>query len=259
MLTRNWLDYFPPWMLLTVTVLLMLSAFFGGYRLAVLWRRESNKDLDAPNDVVIGGTLGLLALLMAFTFGMAASRFDTRRQLLLDEVNAIGTAYLRAGLVPDPESLEIRTRLREYVRIRADVAKQPENLPAIIARSEALHDELWSQAVLAAKKDPSSELNELFIDSLNQVIDFHSQRTTVNAYRIPNVIWFSVYVASILTMVGVGYRYGNTGTRDFVISLLFALTVSIVIYLIADLDRGYEGTVQVSQQPMIELNRKLGD
>lgn len=257
MLTRTWLDYFPPWVYLVVTALVMFGAFFGGYRLAARRRKELDKELDTPNDVLIGGILGLLALLMAFTFGMSAARFDTRRQLLLDEVDAIETAYLRAGLVPEPESRELRTRLREYVRIRVDVAKQPQTLPAVLKRSEALHDEMWTQAANAAKKDPTSELTELFIDALNEVIDFHHQRMVVNAYRIPNVIWISMYLISIITMVSVGYRLGHAGTRDVTISLLLALAVSIVIFLIADLDRGYEGTVPVSQQPMIELDRKL--
>ena len=88
----------------------------------------SEKGIDAPIGSVVGGTLGLLAFLLASTFGMAASRFDTRRQLLLDEVNAIGTCYLRADLVTQPERVEIRKRLREYVHLRAEAVKQPQTL-----------------------------------------------------------------------------------------------------------------------------------
>ena len=145
MLTKTWLDYIPLWALFAVTVLLVLAAIEGGYRLAIFRKRQSDNGADAPIGSVIGGILGLLGFLLAFTFGMAASRFDTRRQLLLDEVNAIGTCYLRADLVTDPERVEIRKRLREYVHLRAEAVKQPpQALLQVIARSTALQDELWS-------------------------------------------------------------------------------------------------------------------
>lgn len=256
-MVRALIDFLPPWMLLAVTAVIMILAFFGGYRRAARRRKELDKELDTPNDVLIGGILGLLALLMAFTFGMAAARFETRRQLLLDEVDAIETAYLRAALIPDSESHAIQGGLREYVHIRAELGQHLHDLSTVKARSEALHEEMWSLAARAAKKDPTSELTELFIESLNTVIDFHSQRVVINQYRIPVVIWFSLYVVSIITMVSVGYRLGHAGTRDVTISLLLALAVSVVIFLIADLDRGYAGTVTISQEPMIKLDRKL--
>ncbi len=258
MLAKAWLDYVPLWALLAATVLLVLGAIECGYRLAVFRMRQSDKVADAPIGSVIGGTLGLLAFLLAFTFGMAASRFESRRELLLDEVNAIGTCYLRADLVPDPARLEIRQRLREYVHLRAGALKEPQTLPQVLARSEALQDELWSQAILVAKKEGDSEMHALFIDALNEVIAFHTKRVVVGQYHIPAVIWLALYVVSLLSMAGVGYQFGRAGTRDFAISLLLALAFSIVIYLISDLDRVDEGNLQVSQQPMIELDRKLG-
>lgn len=235
----------------------MLLAFFGGRRCGAIRRRDSDRDLDVPNDAVIGGTLGLLALLMAFTFGMSASRFDTRRQLLLDEVNAIGAAYLWAGMVPEPERNEVRRLLREYVQIRAEAATQPQLLPQAISRSEDLHDEMQSQAERLGRQNSSSEVVAMFIESLTRVIDFHNDRVVVNDYRISMTVWIALYLVSILTMTAVGYRLGHAGTRDVAISVLFALAISIVIYLIADLDRGYEGNIQINQEPLLKLNHKL--
>jgi hypothetical protein len=258
MLANAWLDYVPLWAMFALTVLLVLAAIESGYRLAVSRRRPLDKAADAPISSVIGGTLGLLGFLLAFTFGMAASRFETRRELLLDEVNAIGTCYLRAALLPDPESLEIRQRLREYVHLRAGALKQPQTLPQVIARSEALQDELWSHAILVAKKDGSSEMHALFVDSLNEVIDFHTKRVVVGQYHIPAIIWLALYIVSLLSMAGVGYQFGRAGARDVAISLFLALAFSIVICLISDLDRVDQGTLQVNQQPLIELDRKFG-
>lgn len=257
MLTTPWLDCLPLWVLFALTVAMVVGAIEGGYVLAVFRKREFESGIDAPISSVIGGTLGLLAFLLAFTFGLAASRFDARRALLLDETNAIGTAYLRAGLVPEAESHEIRRCLREYVHLRALAAERPRELPKIIARSEALQDEMWAQALRVAKQDHDSEMNALFVASLNDVIDMHSKRVIVGQYQIPAVIWLSLYIVSIISMAGVGYQFGRAGSRDVAISLFLALSFSIVIGLIADLDRGYEGALQVSQQPMIDLDRKL--
>ena len=257
MLTKTWLDYLPLWALLPATVLLVLAAVEAGYRVAIFRKRRSDNAIDAPISSVIGGTLGLLAFLLAFTFGMAGTRFEKRKELLLDEVNAIGTCYLRAGMVPDSERLETRRRLREYVHLRAELARNLDALPQALVRMETLLDELWLQALAVAKNDGHSEMYALFVDSLNEVIDFHTKRLTVSQYRIPDAIWLALYVVSLLAMAGVGYQFGLAGTRDAAISLFLALAFSIVICLIADLERGYEGTLQVSQQPMIELDRQL--
>jgi hypothetical protein len=254
---KTWLDSLPLWGLVALTVLLVLAAIEAGYRLAVFRRRSVEQSADAPIGSVMGGILGLLAFLLAFTFGMAASRFEARRELLLDEVNAIGTCYLRAGLVPAPERVEIRRLLREYVHLRAEVLKQPQTLPQVLARSDVLQDELWSLAVLVAQRDGSSEMSALFVDSLNLVIDFHTKRVVVGQYHIPGSIWLALYIVSMLAMAGVGYQFGRAGPRDVAISLLLALAFSIVIGLISDLDRYDAGTLRVSQQPMLDLDQKL--
>lgn len=245
-------------LLFTVTLLQVFAAIEGGFRLAVYFRRRQEaKGIDAPISSVIGGTLGLLAFLLAFTFGLAATRFEARRQLLLDEVNAIGTCHLRTDLLPDPQRVEIRERLREYVRLRAKLVLEPSALKQTVARAEVLQEEIWARAVQAAKKDGGSEMTALFVESLNTVIDYQTNRLVVGQYHIPGVIWLSLYFISALSMASVGYQFGNSGGRDMAMSLCLALSFSIVIALIADLDRNYEGTLQISQQPMLELDRKL--
>ena len=129
----------------------------------------------------------------------------------------------------------------------AEAVKQPQTVPQVIARSETLHDELWSLALLVAQKDSSSEMHALFVDSLNAVIDFHTKRVVVGQYHIPDPVWLALYFVSMLSMAGVGCQFGLAGSRDTAIRLFLALAFSIVIGLISDLDRVYEGTLQVSQ------------
>jgi hypothetical protein len=117
--------------------------------------------METPVGAIIAAILGLLAFLLAFTFGMAASRFDTRRELVLDEANAIGTTYLRAALLPEPHRTEIRSLLRDYVDLRLQAA-QPEMTVPALAGSEELQGRLWAQAVIVGEKNPTP-ITGLFI------------------------------------------------------------------------------------------------
>src|SRR6187549_1664121 len=111
------LDALPLWGLFLAIVALVLISIEGGYRLGNYRRSRSNTEKEAPVGAMVGATLGLLAFMLAFTFGMAASRFDTRKQLVLEEANAIGTTYLRAAMLPEKRD-EIRDLLRSYVDTR---------------------------------------------------------------------------------------------------------------------------------------------
>lgn len=254
---KSWPDYFPLWLLFVLTALLVLVSIEAGYRIGEFRRRRSPHTSDVPIGSAISSTLGLLAFLLAFTFGMSATRFDMRRQLLLDEVNAIGTCYLRADFVPEIQREPLRITLREYVHVRAELSQHPQTLSDDLARSQKLLDEMWEIAGSVGRANSESVMVSLFVDSLNSVIDFHTKRTVVGGYRIPNVIWDSLYLVSILSMAGVGYQFGMASRRDLAVSLLLTLAFSVVMGLIADLERGFEGTMQVSQQPMVDLDRQL--
>jgi hypothetical protein len=205
---------------------------------------------------IIAAILGLLAFLLAFTFGMAASRFELRRELVLDEANAIGTTYLRAALVPEPHRTEIRTLLRDYVDLRLGGVEPGMAVPAL-ARSEELQGRLWAQAVSVAEKNPTP-ITGLFIQSLNELIDLHAKRVTMGMRnRIPIPIWGALYFIAILAMVGVGYHEGLTSTTRTLATLVLAVTFSGVLWLLADLDRPQEGLIKVSQQAMIDLRKSM--
>jgi hypothetical protein len=249
-------DPFPLWALLLVTVVVVLLSVEIGYRLGEFRKRRSEGEKEAPVGAMVGATLGLLAFMLAFTFGLAASRFDDRRQVVLAEANAIGTTYLRAALLPQPLAGETRDLLREYVDVRLEAA-QPGNVDQAIVKSEQLQNHLWSQAVAAAEKD-RSPITGLFIQSLNEVIDLHAKRVMVALRsRIPGAIWMALYLLVVLAMLSMGYHAGLTGTRRSLAGLALALAFSAVLILIVDLDRPGRGLLQVSQQSMIDLRKGM--
>lgn len=249
------LDRFPAWALLPIVVALVLLCIEAGHRLGDR-RRRLSKSPEGPIGTVVGATLGLLAFVLAFTFGATSSRFDSRKELLLDEVNAIETTFLRAGLLLEPQRGAARALLQEYVDVRASV--RMDALADQIARSEAIQGELWSQAAALAEADRSSEIDALFIAALNEMLDLHTKRVTVGIqYRLPTVIWAALFFVLVLAMAVVGYQFGLAGSRGFAVSCGLALTFSAVLLLIVELDRGGRGVFKASQQPMLELQQRM--
>ena len=160
------LDALPLWGLFIVIVALVLLSIEGGYRLGHYRRGRSEQEKDAPVGAMVGSTLGLLAFMLAFTFGMAASRFDTRKSLVLDEANAIGTTYLRAAMLPDRRD-EVRGLLRDYVDARLE-AVQSGGMVEGLRRAEDLQTRLWTEAAAIALQHPGSIVVGLFVESLNE-------------------------------------------------------------------------------------------
>lgn len=232
---------------------IMIGFGVGSY---IQHKRKSINDVKLGS--IIGAMLGLLAFILAFTFGAATSHYDTKKQLLLDEVNAIGTTVLRTDFLPETKRSEAKDLLKKYVDMRVDVLKNPKMLPQLLIESEKIQSQLWLQVSLGTNKETDPIRLGLYIQSLNEVIDLHTKRVTVGLqYRIPGVIWVTLYFITILTMLAVGYEFGLSGVSNIIISLILALAFSAVIVLIADLDRGAGGTLQVDQRPIIELQQKL--
>ena len=138
-----------------------------------------------------GAILGLLALMIGFTFAMALSRFEARRDAVLTEANAIGTTALRARLLPSPQSAEVHKLLQAYVQIRLDIAKRvpsPAELSTAIARSNEIQEALWQQAKNLAANNNTVVPTGLFIQTLNEMIDDQGKRLEALRNRIPNIV-----------------------------------------------------------------------
>lgn len=250
------LDPFPLWTILPLTVVLAFLSVELGYRFARFRLQRDQQVKESSLGGMVGGTLGLLAFMSAFTFGLAGSRFESRRQVLLSEANAIGTTYLRTAMIPEPMRTESRNLLREYVDVRLKGVQQPDQLEQAIARSEELQNQLWAQAVAATEKE-RSPMTSIYVQSLNQMIDMHATRLLALRSRVPGVIWIVLYLLGFLVMVLIGYQAGLTDNMRSLAAVALILGFSLVLYLIADLDRPGQGTLQVSQQSMIDLRNSM--
>jgi hypothetical protein len=256
-----WLERIPLWGVFALSVVVVAVSIWVGTFLGNRRRRKPDHESESSIGSIIGAMLGLLAFMLAFTFGIVSERFQVRRQFLLDEVNAVQTAYLRAELLLEPHRSEIQKMLREYVDTRVELVKlslsqQLARFKEMVLHSQKLQDQMWQHAIAMAAAERSSEIDALFIGSLNEIIDLHNSRLTVYGYRIHRVIWYVLGFITILSMGAAGYQTGLSDKSSLKMGMILALTFSAVIFLIADMDRA-TGMLRVNQTPLFELQKKM--
>ncbi len=230
-----------------------------GYQLGRKWKKIHPDETDAHIGAMLGAALGLWAFLLATLVGIANNRFDARRNLVLEEANAIGTTFLRAGYLPESYSEPSRQLLREYASERLKMV-EVDTYSAARERSEAIHVELWNVAEELAVTQAPNPVISLYIDSLNHTIDLHESRiTALVTARLPYTIYIFMYVVAYLGLFMLGFQSGINGKHDWIVTMALILIFSSVTLLIIDLDRPWGGFLRVSQQPMIDVINSLGN
>ncbi|MGB7439405.1 MAG: hypothetical protein WBR26_21320 [Candidatus Acidiferrum sp.] len=234
---------------------LMLAATEAGFRLG---RRSAETTADKTKSIVStveAAMLGVLGLLLGFTMSMAVSRFEARKQLVLDEANAIGTSCLRTELLPAAEGSEIASLLRHYIDVRVEygsTGNDQTRLESLRTKAARLQNEFWARAVTYGQKDPNPVRVGLLLQSLNQAIDLESARRMAFQNHVPQSVIYVNAIVGILAAMLVGYAFGLNGRRQFFSMCMLALAITLVLALIVDLDRPRAGFIRVSQQPMID-------
>ena len=202
--------------------------------------------------------LGFLALIVGFTFLMALTRFEARREAVLNEANAIGTTALRARLLPAPHREESLKLLREYAQIRIIPAgKSFSELPAIIDRSNHIQEALWQQVKALSAKDNNMVPTGLFILALNELIDNQGKRLAALQNFIPQVVLVMLSGIAAVACGFAGYASGLDPLRSRLPVFITAFLVCSVIFVILDLDRPNVGFIIISQQPLIDTLASL--
>jgi hypothetical protein len=257
MIPQQLLDPIPIPVVLIVLVILLLIGFEIGFRIGRWWQTRTPEDTEGPTGVLVGSLLALMAFLLAITMGMAADRFDRRRALVLEEANAIGTTFLRAGYIPAPMSDESRELLRQYAPLRVAVSDKVV-LEANLKTSEQILNELWARAEIVGR-DFSTDANSLYIESLNDVIDMNTSRVIAGIYgRVPETVVLLLIFGATLTLGMVGYGAGLTYRRSELTALTLCVALAAVLTLVIDLDRPRDGLITVSQEPLILLQQQIG-
>lgn len=241
-----------------VPLFAVLIPIFIGERYGVYRSKKIPAPESSPVSTIVSAALGLLAFLLAFTFQIAVNRYTDRKEMLINEVTTIRTAYLRSGLVPEPFRTETRKYLIEYTDLRVELAKDISKLDNSMARTEHILDTLWNYSERIADQDRSSEAYSLYISSVNDLVDKYNQRVTVSLeYRIPVSVLYTLCMITFLSMFTLGYQIGISGRASFRLSILLAIIFAIIIFLILALDRPELGLTRLNQKPMLKLQQQL--
>jgi hypothetical protein len=244
----HFLDAPPLAGLFVVSVILFAAASELGHRFGVTETREANvSTLEAS-------VLGLLALMLSFTFAMAVTRFDARREGVLREANAIGTAALRARLLPAPQGPESLRLLRDYVGVRLELLDKPggaETVERAIARANEDQERLWRVARAAMAKG-AGMAPALYVQALNDMFDQQEARLTAFRHRVPRIVFWALYGIAAVGLGFSGYASGLEKRRWRVPVYVVNVLVAAVILLIQDIDRPDSGSIKVDQQPILD-------
>jgi len=239
---------------------LMLVASEAGFRLGRRPGEQTSEDTKSQITTVEAGIIGILGLLLGFTMSMAVTRFEVRKHLVLEEAQAIGTAYLRTQLLPATEGKEIADLLRAYTNARVPPEQVRDIHEQIIAaRRESVHlqDAFWQRAVTYGQKDPNAVRAGLLLQSLNEVIDLDAARWMAFQNHVPETVIYVIAMVSLLAAMVVGYTFGLGGLRQLFWICTLSLAITLVLAVIIDLDRPREGLIRVSQQPLLDLQKQL--
>jgi hypothetical protein len=204
--------------------------------------------------------LGLLALMIGFTFAMALTRFEARYDAVTNEASAVGTTALRASLLPSPHNTECLKLLNDFVQARLDIAQRvpsPAELDAAIVRSSEIQKALWQEAKAVAERDKEMLPTGLFIEALNEMMSNQDKRLSAIRDRVPNIVFVTLYGIAGVASAFAGYA-SALGPRPsrLPVYVMIAL-ICAVILMIQDLDRPLTGFIRVSQQPMIDTATSL--
>jgi hypothetical protein len=239
---------------LIVIIWLAVSAELG-FRVGQGHRKHKYRSEDLGT--LTASTLGLLALLLAFSLSHALSRYEARRALVLDEANAIESTANLALMLPMEARAPILSTLHDYVAVRIGlgIPYDPAKLDHDAAKSRDLLTTLWQKA--AAVSDPQSLPAHRFINSLGEMTKIQEQRLISLRYYVPNALLLVLLGVATVAMGFTGYQSGLTQTRLQMGTVALALTIAVVIVLVIDLDQPARGFVRVPAQALMDVANRI--
>ena len=252
------LDKLPIWVVYVGLAIALPAVAEAGFRLGIQLQKRRGEPGEAKmTGTVVGGILGLMAFMMAFTIGIVISQHGERKAMVVEEANAIGTAWLRAGFLDEPDQSTVRALLQEYTEIRVAAADDQALMADTVTRSEEIHTELWTIMEETVDRGNDSDITGLVIESINDVIDVHSLRAFVVNLRLPRILGLLLFLTTFLSVMLIGVASSTDRKRDITAMILFGLIFAAVLVVIIDLDRPQEGLLTVSQTAMTDLLRQI--
>jgi hypothetical protein len=235
-----------PSIYLTLIVMVMMMLFFW---IGIWVRKKRHLDSDDTGlGAIEGALLGLLALLLGFTFSLSNSRYDSRLKVVIEEANDIGTAVLRADLYPDSIRDAFRAEFKKYVEVRVEFFEAGKDIPRVkvaMDSTTAIQNRLWNMAATLGRDRDNLHRTAQMIPALNAMIDVTTTRTALTLAKVPDLIIILLFTLCFTASFMLGYSRGVK--NDWIVTVIFALMVGITIFTILDLDRPRSGVINMDQ------------
>lgn len=242
-------------------VAIYLVVIEAGFRLGLRHRATDDEGGRSHVTGLQSALLGLLALLLGFTFAMAVNRYDLRKSLVIEEANAISKVYWRSQLAPEPQRTELARLLRDYVGARVklhEIGEDPAQLAAQDAVTEKLEQDIWARAaLLQGQAGGAASTGTLFIQAINDMIDVHEKRRVALENHVPEAVLNLLFVVSVGAIGFIAYASGLSGRRRYVSTVIFAILIAFVLTFIRDIDQPQAGLVTVGQESMLRMKDRL--
>ena len=253
-------DLLYQWSSLSIAVALLFLMVLTnelGFRLGRFIQKNTDDEIKSLTGAIQGSILGLLALLLGFTFSMSMQRYDSRVMSLVSESNAIGTTVLRAQLLSSPYKEQSLAHLEDYVDNRIaisaiDITRDDER-QAFDEKTALLQKQLWSIAIKAVKAEPVAVTSGNYLTALNELIDAQSQRNAFLVTRVPDVVLILLFTVFLSSGAILGYSSGLSDKRVLAPTLLVSFLLATIVFIIMDLDRPKRGYIKVDQNNLYEL------
>jgi len=248
MLKLSLLQSAPTSVIALIIFILIIIFFWLGTRTRIIFLRKNPDQAQVDLKAINGMLLGLLGLLLAFTFSMSNSRFDSRRELVTQEANSIGTVILRTDVYPDSVRKLLRTGLKDYVEARIafyEAGMDVEKIVLYYLRADSLGKKVWSIATNYAKHDEVSTIKSQLIPALNEMIDITTTRRAAGESTIPDSIMYFLFVLCCCSAFLLGYDHRDK--IDWVVVIGFSVMLSATIFNIIDLDRPRSGLIDMNK------------
>jgi hypothetical protein len=256
MIELSLLQSTPAYLIAMVIFILIVTCYTIGHRQRSKAIANNPEEASVDFGTVNGMLLGLLGLLMAFTFSMSNERFDARRNLVIEEANAIGTVILRTDVYPDSVRKLLRENLKDYVEARIafyQAGMDMEKAVGYFRQADGISKKIWSITAEYARKNNSITITSQLIPALNDMIDITTTRRAAGESTIPDSIMYFLFILCLSAAYLMGYE--NKTMMDWIVVIGFSTMLSVTIFTIIDLDRPRSGLINmdVPNQKIVEL------
>jgi len=249
----------PAWLLALVLLVVLSAAIELGFRVGK--RHRSSSDTAATGaGTMEAAVFGLFGLLLALSFSFVVSRSEERRHLMVQEANAIGTAYLRCDIAPDALRTELRSEMREYVDQRvalAEAGSDDVRAAAVAKSANVLQGKIWGGAVGLVRAHPDGDAYALLVEAMNEMFDMQSARDAAMRAHLPTAVLVFLALTAAVAAVVAGYTLGLAGERHGLASSCFVVLTVLVAFTIVDMDRPRSGLFRAPVGMLVQLQAQM--